>query len=283
MHRKSESLIFIDGGDPVETHKAKELMGYIDGQTTNPTLVSKNPAIKARLDAGNKFTEEELRLEYKKIVQEVATATNGPTSIEVYADSNTKAEEMVEQAREMTAWIPNAYVKLPIVPEGLKAAQILCPTIKLNMTLCFSQEQAAAVYAATREAPYPVFVSPFVGRLDDRKENGMDVVANILSMFESSDQHVKVLTASVRNKNHLLYALKLKSYAITVPFKIFKEWAIDGFEIPTLAFIYDQPELAEIPYRQISLDESWDSYNISHDLTSKGLQMFADDWRKLLK
>lgn len=283
MNRKSESLIFIDGGDPIETHKAKELMGYIDGQTTNPTLVAKNPQIRERLKQGNKFTEEELLFEYKKIVREVAKATDGPTSIEVYANSDTRANQMIKQAREMSAWIPNAYIKLPIVPEGLKAAQTLCHEIKLNLTLCFSQEQAAAVYSATIGSAYPVFVSPFVGRLDDRGEKGMDVVANILSMYESSDGHVKLLTASVRNLNHLLYALKLKSPAITVPFKVFKEWAGKGFLIPTLAFVYDTPGLSEIPYRQISLDEDWQTYNIKHGLTEKGLQMFADDWKKLLK
>lgn len=283
MNRKTESLIFIDGGDPNETQKAKELMGYIDGQTTNPTLISKNPEIKQRIKSGNLFTEDELLDEYKKIVQEVAKATDGPTSIEVYADKDTKAEDMIAQAREMAAWIPNAYIKLPIIPEGLKAAKELCPTVKLNMTLCFSQEQAAAVYAATVEAPYPVFVSPFVGRLDDKKENGMDVVANIISMFEASDKHVKVLTASVRNKNHLLYALMLKSYAITLPFSVFKDWAVDGFEIPTLAFVYDQPHLQEIPYKQIPLDNEWNSYDIKHPLTDIGLSKFSEDWKKLLK
>lgn len=283
MLRKTDSLIFIDGGDPEETHKAKRLMGYIDGQTTNPSLVAKNPAIAKRLVQGNKFTEEELLTEYKKIVQEVAKVTSGPTSIEVYADSTTKAQAMIKQAREMATWIPNAYIKLPIIEEGLKAAQTLCHEIKLNLTLCFTQEQAAAVYSATLGSAYPVFVSPFVGRLDDYGENGMDLVANIISMFKEGDGHVRVLTASVRNKNHLLYALMLKSYAITIPFKVFKDWAVDGFEIPTLAFVYDQPELKDIPYKQINLDEPWQSYSIKHPLTDRGLQKFADDWNKLLK
>ncbi len=284
MNRKTDSLIFIDGGDPVETHRAKELMGYIDGQTTNPSLVAKNPSIKARLDSGNKFTEDELLSEYKKIVVEVAKATDGPTSIEVYADKDTKADTMIKQARDMATWIPNGYVKLPTTYEGLLAAQTLCREIKLNMTLCFSQEQAAAVYSATIGSAYPLFVSPFVGRLDDRGENGMDIVANIISMYEAGDGHVKVLTASVRNLKHLLYALKLKSPAITIPFKVFEEWAKEGFQIPTLAFVYDVvPHLNEIPYRQLNLDDDWKNFNLKHDLTDTGLQKFADDWRKLLK
>ncbi len=283
MQRKTDSLIFIDGGDPVETAKAKTLMGYIDGQTTNPTLVSRNPQISQRLKEGNKFTEEELLSEYKKIIQEVAKVTDGPTSVEVYADEKTKAETMIKQAKEMASWIPNAYIKLPIIPEGLKAAQILCHEIKLNLTLCFSQEQAAAVYAATRGAAYPVFVSPFVGRLDDKGIKGMDLVANILSMLKETDDHVHVITASVRSLNHLLYALQLKSQAITLPFKVFKEWAGKGFQIPTLAFVYDTPQLSEIPYRQINLDLDWQEYNIKHEMTDKGLVSFAGDWKKLLK
>lgn len=283
MTRKTESLIFIDGGDPQETHKAKELMGYIDGQTTNPSLVAKNPEIAKRLKEGIKFTQKELFAQYQKIVREVAKATSGPTSVEVYADHDTAAETMIKQAREMATWIPNGYIKLPIIPEGLKAAQVLCHEIKLNLTLCFSQEQAAAVYAATIGSAYPVFVSPFVGRIDDKGINGMDLVANILSMFKDSDHHVKVITASVRNLNHLLFALQLKSEAITLPFKVFKEWADKGFQIPTLAFVYDVPELSEIPYRQINLDLNFGEYDLKHELTDVGLVKFAEDWKRLLK
>lgn len=283
MQKKADSLIFIDGGDPKETQQAKNLMGYIDGQTTNPTLVAKNPQIKARLASGNKFTKEELLSEYQKIVKEVAKITDGPTSIEVYADKNTSTEEIIKQAREMSEWIPNAYIKLPIIPQGLQAAEVLCHEIKINMTLCFSQEQAAAVYSATKGASFPVFVSPFVGRLDDQGENGMDLVANILSMYKAGDGHVQVLTASVRNLDHFLYALKLQSPAITLPFKVFKKWVEKGFLLPTLAFVYDRPDLKEIPYHQISLDEPWHSYNIWHKLTEVGLQKFADDWNALLR
>ncbi len=283
MHRKSDSLIFIDGGDPQETHKACEVMGYIDGQTTNPSLVSKNPQIAARLASGNRFAEEELLLEYKKIIQEIARATSGPTSIEVHVDTSTTVEQITKQARDMATWIPNAYVKLPITKVGLTAADILCHEIRLNMTLCFTQEQAAAVYSATTGASYPLYISPFVGRLDDRGLNGMDLVANILTMYESGDKHVKVLTASIRSKNHLLYALKLKSPAVTLPFKVFKDWADGGFEIPTLAYVYDRADLKPIVYEQLPLDDKWETYDINHELTDSGLEKFGQDWKKLLK
>ncbi len=267
----------------MQTEKAKRLMGYIDGQTTNPSLIAKNPEIKARIEKGEKFTEEELLSQYRRIVQQVAKVTNGPTSIEVYADEKTSAEQIIKQAQLMAEWIPNAYIKIPITKEGLKAGEVLGREIKLNFTLCFTQEQAAAVYSATKGAAYPVFVSPFVGRLDDQGENGMDLVANILSMFAQSDGHVQVLTASVRNLDHLLYALKLKSPAITVPFAVFEQWAQKGFPIPTLAFVYDKPNLKPIAYKTMSLDEPWSTYNIKHPLTDKGLWQFASDWQALLR
>ena len=137
---------------------------------------------------------------------------------------------MLEQAREMVKWVPQACIKLPIVPEGLKAAQkaVECG-IPLNMTLCFSQEQAAAVYAATRGTKKPVFVSPFIGRLDDKGKDGISLVKNILSMYEKGDGHVLPLTASVRSLDHLLAAIKMASPLITVPFKIIKEWQEKDF------------------------------------------------------
>jgi transaldolase len=150
------------------------------------------------------------------------------------------------------------------------------------MTLCFSQEQAAAVYNATKGAK-DVFVSPFVGRLDDRGEDGMSLIANILKMYRKGDGHVLTLTASVRNLNHLLYALQLKSPIITVPFKIFKEWADKGFSLPDETFVYDPGTLKPIPYREIPLDKPWTKYNIHHDLTDIGIERFSNDWNYLVK
>ena len=122
-------------------------------------------------------------------------------SIEVFADLGTSAEEMLAQGEEMFSWIPNAYVKYPCTHEGLRAAQMsVQKSIRVNMTLCFSQEQAAAVYAATKGSKEPVYVSPFVGRLDDRGEDGMDLVRNIKKMYERSDGHVHVLAASIRSR-----------------------------------------------------------------------------------
>lgn len=296
---KIPSKIFIDGGDPEETAKAKKLLGYIDGQTTNPTLVTKNPAIKKYIESGKKFKKDELLQEYKKIVQAVSKITKGPCSIEVYADHNSTARDLLIQASEMFTWIPNAYIKFPIVKAGLETAgKAVAEGIRVNMTLCFSQEQAAAVYSATKlnnskplpgyyEEKSPVFVSPFVGRLDDRGQNGMDVVVNILEMYRSlGDCHVHVLTASVRNFDHLLFALKLKSDAITVPFNVFEEWSEKNFMLPDDKFIYNpnigkEKPLEEIIYKELSLDLDSQEYDLHHDLTDKGVSKFAADWESL--
>ena len=151
------------------------------------------------------------------------------------------------------------------------------------MTLCFSQEQAAAVYSATQGAQRgDVFLSPFVGRLDDRKENGMDLIKNILRMYKKGDGHVKVLTASIRNTQHLLYAIFLGSDILTAPFAILKEWKNEGLLIPEKDFTYDTGGLREIPYREIDITQSWERHDIAHELTDQGLDRFSADWNTLM-
>ena len=139
----------------------------------------------------------------------------------------------------MCSWIPNAYIKYPCTREGLRAAQMsVQKNIRVNMTLCFSQEQAAAVYAATRGSKQPVYVSPFVGRLDDSGENGMDLVRNIKKMYEHDDGHVHVLAASIRSLNHLLCSFALSAELATVLGKVLEEWAVKGFPLPDRNFSY---------------------------------------------
>ena len=160
-------------------------------------------------------------------------------SIEVFADLNTTAKEMLVQGQEMFSWIPNAYIKYPCTREGLRAAQLSVQNgIRVNMTLCFSQEQAAAVYAATKGSKSPVYVSPFVGRLDDRGEDGMDLVRNVKKMYERGDGHVHVLAASIRAINHLLCSFFLDAELATVPSKVLQEWASAGFPLPDKDFTY---------------------------------------------
>jgi transaldolase len=185
----------------------------------------------------------------------------------------------------MFSWIPNAHIKFPTFPEGLKAAQkAISLGLRVNMTLCFTQAQAAAVYAATRGAQKgDVFVSPFVGRLDDREENGMDLIAHILQLYKKGDGHVEVLTASVRTLDHLLYALKLGSHIITAPLKILREWADKGQPLPDATYQYDRRKLKAIPYRDLDLNKPWQEYDLSHELTTRGMEKFSGDWNSLVK
>lgn len=279
-----KTKIFLDGGDPEETREIKSLLGFLDGQTTNPTLIGKNPEAKARIARGEKFSREEIYDFYKKVVREIsALIPEGSVSVEVYADKNTTAEEMLAQGREMFSWIPNAHIKFPTTHAGLTAAEHAVKTgMRVNMTLCFSQEQAAAVHATTHGAKKgDVFVSPFVGRLDDRGVNGMELIKNILAMYATGDGHVEVLTASVRSLEHFLYALKLGSDIITAPYKALKEWSEKGMTMPDDHFVY-APALTPLSYKEIDLSKKRQEYDISHELTDIGLQRFADDWNALI-
>lgn len=270
-----KTRIFLDSGDPAETREAIKILGFLDGQTTNPSLIAKNPET-----AGKKFSKSEILNFYKGVVQEVSgLIPGGSVSIEVYADPSTSSGQMLVQGREFYTWISNAHIKYPTTHEGLKAAEAAVKEgMRVNMTLCFSQEQAAAVYAATRGAQKgQVFLSPFIGRLDDRGENGMDLIANIIQMYRDSDYHVEVLTASVRNAEHMRRALELKSDIITAPLKVLKEW-----EEGKLGELEDS-NLKPIPYIELDLEKGWQEYNIKHELTDKGIERFAADWNGLLK
>jgi transaldolase len=201
----------------------------------------------------------------------------------VFADLNTSADEMLNQGREMNSWISNAYIKYPCTAEGLKAAQrSINEGIRVNITLCFSQQQAAAVYAATKGSLAPVYVSPFVGRLDDIGHNGVDLVRNIKRMFDQSDHHVLVLAASIRNVQQLLYAFHVHSELVTVPAKVLEQWANEGMPLPGDDFAY-KPVGTVTPYQELDLEQPWEKFNIEHELTRKGIQKFVSDYKSTLR
>jgi transaldolase len=287
---RAKAKILVDGGDPEETVRVKRLVGYVDGQTTNPTLISKNPEVRTLVSSGHKFSSREELDEYKKIVQTISPLVgDAGVSIEVYADFDTTAEEMLAQGREMFSWIPNAYIKYPCTHEGLRAAQMsVRESMRVNITLCFSQEQAAAIYAATIGSKAPVYVSPFVGRLDDRGENGMDLVRNIKQMYEAGDGHVHVLAASIRNLKHLLGSFASKAELVTAPGKVWEEWSASSFLLPGADFVYQGTDKADRPlkpiaYKFFDLSRGWESFDIRHDLTTKGIQQFVADYKSTLK
>jgi len=286
---KPETLktkIFLDSGDPKDTESILFLLGFLDGQTTNPSLIAVSPGAKERLLKGEKFSKKELFDLYKETVQQISSLIpEGSVSVEVYADKDTGANEMYEQGKEIFSWIKNAHIKYPTNKEGLKATErSIKEGMRVNMTLCFTQEQAAAVYSATMGAKKgDVFISPFVGRLDDRGENGMQLIENILKMYTKGDGHVEVLTASVRNLNHFMAAINLGSDIITAPMKILIEWQEVGSLIPTKEYMYEKGELTDIPYKELNLKEPWQEFNIRHELTDKGIERFAEDWNNLIQ
>jgi transaldolase len=282
-----KTWIFLDGGDPEETRKAKDTLGFLDGQTTNPSFVAKNPEAKKRLESGRKFSEEELLEFYRDtVVKKIAEIIpDGSISIEVYADHETTPERMLEQAREMFTWTPNAQIKFPTTTAGLEAAQrALAEDIRVNMTLCFQQQQAAAVYAATKGAARgDVYVSPFVGRLYDRGEQGMDLIANIMRMYGKGDDHVMVLAASLRDLDMLLESVMLQADIVTAKYETLAEWAAEGLRMPPKDFSTAYEGMKEIPYERLDLNADWRSFDLSHPKATEGLEKFSADWNKLLK
>ncbi|MCA9364422.1 MAG: transaldolase [Candidatus Moranbacteria bacterium] len=274
--------IFLDSGDPQETQKIMKVLERLDGQTTNPSLVAKNPQAKKLTAQGKKMTQEEVMNLYKSIIQEISTIMpNKSISIEVPADTETPAKEMIETAREMNMWTTNAHIKLPITSAGLETAYGLVKEgINVNMTLCFSQEQAAAVHAATQGAKKgQVFVSSFVGGLDDIGLDGVSLLKNINTMFQSVSSHVEVLAASVRDIRRMEEILATEVDIITVPYETLQQYKK---RVSTEA-VEEETKLETIKYQEIDMEKSWNQYNISHELTTKGLQKFADDWKKMMQ
>lgn len=277
--------IFLDSSDPAETQELITLLGRLDGQTTNPSLVTKHPEAQARMAAGEKFTPEEINIFYKGVVQEISSLLpHGSVSIEVYADAETTADHMFTQGQEFWQWIPNAHIKYPINAAGLEAAErSIAAGMRVNMTLCFTQQQAAAVYAATRGAMIgDVFLSPFAGRLDDIGQHGMGFIQNVVRMYQQGDGHAQVLAASIRTVDHLLDSFAMGADLVTAPISVYKEWAEQGFPTRNTVIEPETQQLLAPTYEEVDLTHAWNTYNIQHDLTDKGIEKFAADWNAIV-
>lgn len=280
--------IFLDGGNADETKKIIDKLGFLDGQTTNPTyFIKKNPKVLEIVRRGEKLKQAELLELYKRLAQELsALLPKGSISLEVYVDKKATKQEIINQAREMYGWIPNAHIKIPIVRSGLEAAEVLSAEgMRLNMTLCFSQEQAAAVHAATKgSGPGQIFISPFVSRLDKIGKNGFDLLLNIQKMYKQAKSHVSILAASVHSVYDIARILEYKLDIITVPFVDLSKWIYAGQPQTTKNLpLKNISALDTIPYLELDLEKDWSSFNIKHELTEKGLQFFADDWNSIIE
>jgi len=211
---------FIDTAD-VKEIRAAHAMGCVDGVTTNPSLLAK---------AGRSLEET---------IREICTIVDGPISAEAVS---LDAPGLVKEGHELAKIHPNVVVKLPMGVEGMKACKTLTSDgVKTNVTLVFSPNQA--LLAAKAGATY---VSPFVGRLDDISQDGMELIAQILEIYRNYDFATQVLVASIRNPVHVVTAARLGAHVATIPFNVIQQLA-------------------------------------QHPLTDAGIKKFLADWEKVPK
>lgn len=211
---------FIDTANIEEIKKAVAL-GMVDGVTTNPSLIAKE------------------NRPFEDLLLEICDLVDGPVNGEVIS---LDAEGMVEEGRKLAAFHANIVVKIPMTTEGLKAVKILSSeNIKTNVTLIFSSMQA--LMAAKAGATY---VSPFVGRLDDISQVGMDLVSDIMNIYGNYGYETEVIVASIRNPIHVVEAALMGADIATIPFKVIDQLA-------------------------------------KHPLTDIGMEKFLADWEKRAK
>ncbi|MCK5130436.1 MAG: fructose-6-phosphate aldolase [Clostridiales bacterium] len=210
----------------VDTANIKEIMeaqewGIVDGVTTNPTLLAK---------------EKENPLD---VIKGIVKTVNGPVSVEVIS---TDSKNMVVEGRGFAKIADNIVIKIPITKEGLKATNVLSKEgIKVNVTLIFSTNQA--ILANKAGAAY---VSPFIGRLDDIGNEGVNIVKDIVKIFNIHSASTEVIVASIRQPLHVTEAAKIGAHIATIPFNVLEKM-------------------------------------VYHPLTDKGLTIFLDDWKKIKK
>lgn len=211
---------FIDSADVEEIRKA-HAMGCVDGVTTNPSLLAK---------VGRPLEET---------IREICSIVDGPISAECVS---LEADELVKEGRTLAKIHDNVVVKIPMGVEGMKATKALTAEgIRTNVTLCFSANQA--LLCAKAGATY---VSPFVGRLDDISQDGMELISNILEIYQNYDFVTQVLVASVRNPVHVLQSARMGAHVATLPYSVITQLA-------------------------------------NHPLTESGIKKFLADWEKVPK
>jgi len=212
--------LFLDTANITQIKKLNQ-MGIVDGITTNPTLVAKEPG------------------EFEDIITAICKEVKGDVSAEVVS---TNFDGMVSEAKHLSSIAPNVVVKIPIIPEGLRATRAVSGMgIRVNMTLVFSANQG--LLAAKAGAS---FISPFIGRLDDIGQRGMELVEDLVKIRNNYNLKAEVLVGSIRHPQHVLEAAKVGADIATMP-----------------------PEVME--------------KMIQHPLTDSGLKRFLDDWGKAKK
>jgi transaldolase len=211
---------FIDTANVAEIKEIND-WGVLDGVTTNPSLIAKEGR------------------DFKEVIKEISSIVNGPISAEVVSMDH---EGMVAEAEDLVPIHENIVIKVPMTDEGLKAVKILSSKgVKTNVTLVFSANQA--LLAAKAGAS---FVSPFIGRLDDISNPGMDIVSDIAQIFTMYGIETEIITASVRHPMHVIDSAKMGAHIATVPYSVFKQM-------------------------------------VKHPLTDIGIEKFLKDWESVTK
>ncbi|MBI4244368.1 MAG: fructose-6-phosphate aldolase [Planctomycetes bacterium] len=189
--------IFLDTANLDEIRKAIGY-GFIDGVTTNPSLVKKEG------------------ISYERRIKEICEIVEGPISAECITEGT---DDLIQESRVISKWARNVVVKIPMTWSGLKATKVLSVDgIKVNMTLCFSVTQA--LFAAKAGA---FFISPFIGRIDDMGENGLKVLSDIVQTYKNYSFKTQVLTASVRHVGHVIDACTIGADIVTLPFSVYEK------------------------------------------------------------
>jgi len=210
--------IFIDTANVEEIRRMNDL-GIIDGVTTNPSLIARE------------------KKKFKDLVTEITEIADFPISVEAVS---TQADAMIKEAKEIASIAPNIVVKIPMIEEGLKATKILARDgVKTNVTLVFSTNQA--LLAAKAGATY---VSPFIGRLDDLGHEGMQIIRDIVQIYQNYGYRTEIIVASIRHPLHVIDAAKIGAHVATIPPDVLRKM-------------------------------------IGHPLTDIGLKRFLDDWKKV--
>jgi len=212
--------LFIDTANVDEIREVNE-WGVISGVTTNPSLIAKEGR------------------DFKEVIHEIASIVDGPISAEVISLDK---DGMIKEARELSKIHPNIVIKIPMTKEGLKAVKVLSEEgIKTNVTLIFSANQA--LLAARAGATY---VSPFLGRLDDIGNEGMNIIYDIVQIFDIYGIETEVIAASIRHPIHVIDAAKAGAHIATIPYKVFNQM-------------------------------------VEHPLTDIGIKKFLKDWEGIYK
>lgn len=210
--------LFLDTASLEEIREAAK-WGVVSGVTTNPTLMAREGDV-----------------DFSETIKTICEIIDGPVSAEVVS---VKAEEMIEEARPISKWHPNVVVKIPMTPDGLQAIKVLSSEgIKVNTTLIFTANQALL---AAKAGAY--IVSPFIGRLDDISEDGIQVIRDAVQIYKNYAITTKILAASIRHPRHITEAAKAGAHIATMPFSVLKQ-------------------------------------AMKHPLTDIGLELFLKDWEK---